>query len=170
MKALSTLALLSFLTIFFSLAHQPIASLVCVLALMGYLFNVPKILALLWKTFFNQPKRVTKLEKGFQITQVQMTKPMDYLHDTYPKKNDAEILQIREQEMIKLLDEFCKSYDKSDHTKHFIFKAYYAYPNGKQELVAHFEPKTPIANEFLSKVMEHKMAEGHYVVEDEVEE
>jgi hypothetical protein len=167
MKALGTLILLSLLTIAFAQAHQPLASLVCVLALGFWLFNIDKILVLLWRNFTKPtPKRITKLDKGFQITQVEMMKPMDYLHDTYPNKNDAEILQIREAEMVKLLDDFCKGYDKSDHSKHFVFKAYYAYPNGKQELVAHFEPKTPIANEFLAKVMEHKMANGAYYEED----
>ena len=169
MKPLSTLILLTFLTIFFSMAHRPLAALVCVLALGLYLFNVGAILRLIWASLRPAPKRITKLGEGFQITQVEMTKPMDYLHETYPGKNDAEILQIREAEMIALLDSFCKNYDKSDHTKHFKFRVYYAYPNNRQELVAHFEPKTPIANEFLAKVMEHKMAESGGYLEDEAE-
>jgi hypothetical protein len=122
-----------------------------------------------YKVYLIFRKPMKSIPKGFTITNVEMTKPIDYLHETYPNKNDAEILQIREEEMIKLLDKACKAFDKSDHNKHFKIAFYYGYGRNK-ELVSRFEPLTPFANSFLSKVMEHKFKEAKYYSYDDEEE
>ena len=165
MKVLFIPLVLSYLAIQFALKGMPIVSVALSLALFFYMTNALQVLKAIFKHIFaKKPKRVTKLDESFQVTNVEMEKGLDYLRQEHPTKNDAEILQLREKEMIKLLNEATKKFDNSKYDKHFKLTMFY---NFEQKLIMRFEPKTPFANSFLIRIMNIKMEKGAYYESEE---
>ena len=161
MKPLNVVVGLSLATILFHFMGQPTLSFISCLVMIFYTFNVHKIIAILLKP---KPKRVKTLSESFQVSYVELCKPIDYLHETYPNKNDAEILQIREAEMLALLDDASKKIAKSTHDKNFKVNAYYNFSSPK-ELVVKIEPISEFGNIFIKSFMEMEMKRKAYYEE-----
>lgn len=126
----------------------------------GYKFYYIHVYNFFLYDIFGGPK---SLPKGFTISTFEFTKPMDYLHATYPGKNDAEILQIREEENYKMMKGIVqKQYGKKASVdEHFSFKVFYSM-GSKPELVVQTKPKTAFAQLVLKEIMNVRMKTDKY--------
>jgi hypothetical protein len=105
------------------------------------------------------------MPKGFTVTEFSISAPIEELRKTYSDNpNNPTLLNRRETELVKILTgAIQRKFKHNNYEEHFKITTFI---NHENKIVSKIEPKTSFANAVLTEIINVRMKEYKYHMED----